>query len=148
MLRDHRLAQRPCWAPGLRAGSGRLKQRAASSRSTLRPSASNRPFPSPPNAPTVRSEPGRAPGYTRKVVIMLKKGFRGSTVVITAAVCLVLGAGGTAIGAKLITGKDVKDGSLTAADIKQGTLTSGDVKDGNLTAADIKQGTLTSADVK
>ncbi len=57
-----------------------------------------------------------------------KDGIRGSTIVLTAAVCLVLGAGGVAIGGQLITGKDVKDGSLTAADIKQGTLTSGDVK--------------------
>jgi len=50
--------------------------------------------------------------------------------------------------AKLITGGDVKDNSLTSADIKDGTLKSADVKDGTLKSADVKNGTLQSADVK
>ena len=80
--------------------------------------------------------------------MILRDGIRGSTVVLTAAICLVLGAGGAAVGGALITGADVKNGSLTKDDIKQGTLTSGDVANGTLQAEDIKQDTLTSGDVK
>jgi hypothetical protein len=47
-----------------------------------------------------------------------------------------------------ITGKDVKDGSLASADIKNGSLTGKDVKDGSLASADIKNGSLTGTDVK
>jgi hypothetical protein len=47
-----------------------------------------------------------------------------------------------------LTGKDVKDGSLASADVKNGTLTGGDVKDGSLASADIKNGSLTGGDVK
>ena len=79
---------------------------------------------------------------------MLKDGIRGSTVVLTAAICLVLGAGGTAIGAKLITGKDIKDGTVTTKDIKNGTVTTKDVKNDTLKSEDVRQGTLTSGDVK
>ena len=107
----------------------------------------------------------------------LRDGIRGTTVVLIAVVCLLLVSGGVAVGAKLITGKDVKNGSLTskdvknetlagkdvkngtlvskdvknatliADDVKQGTLTSGDVKDGNLTGTDIKDGTVDTADL-
>ena len=89
---------------------------------------------------------------------MSRIGIRGPTVVLIAAGCLILGAGGAAIGAKLITGADVKDGSLTTKDIKKGTINSSDVQNGSLKSddvkndslksEDIKQGTLTSGDVK
>ncbi|HWI75440.1 MAG TPA: hypothetical protein VNT55_25990 [Baekduia sp.] len=60
-----------------------------------------------------------------------------------ACVCLFVVLGGdsmakdvTASAAKLVTGKQVKNRSLTAADIKKGSLTGAEVKDRSLTAAD------------
>ena len=49
-----------------------------------------------------------------------------------AAVLLVVGLAGTAVAAKLITGKDIKNNTVTTQDIKNGSLTGGDVKNGSL----------------
>ena len=56
---------------------------------------------------------------------------------------LLFGAG-TAVGAQLITGKDIKDGSVTTKDIKNNNLTTKDIKDGSLTPAAIIVATSTS----
>lgn len=58
------------------------------------------------------------------------------------ALALVVGAGGTATAAKLITGKNIKDGSVTGADIKNRSLTGADVKDRSLKASDLAKGVL------
>ena len=44
------------------------------------------------------------------------------------AIALLLTVGGTAVAAELITGKDVKNGSLTGKDVKNKSLTSKDFK--------------------
>jgi hypothetical protein len=66
---------------------------------------------------------------------------------LVAAACLfvVLGgdsfaAGAVKSAARSITGKDVRNGSLTGADIKPGSITGKEVKNGSLTAADLAPG--------
>jgi hypothetical protein len=62
---------------------------------------------------------------------------------VVACLCLFVVLGGTAVAqdvARLITGKQVKDRSLSAADIRKGSLTGAEVKDGSLSAADIRGG--------
>jgi len=54
---------------------------------------------------------------------------------LTALVCLAVGAGGAVAAkpvTKLITGKSVKDNSLTSADIRNGSLSADDLKAGTL----------------
>jgi hypothetical protein len=75
-----------------------------------------------------------------------------------AVVALVAGAGSGAVAATLITGADVKDGSLTGADIKEAsvsasrlqelTIGSGRLKDGSVTAPKIANGSVTSSRIK
>jgi hypothetical protein len=55
---------------------------------------------------------------------------------------LFVALGGSATAALLVTGKNVKDGSLTGADIKNNSVASADVKDGALLAKDFKRGQL------
>ena len=45
---------------------------------------------------------------------------------------LVIAAGGAATAAKLITGKDIKNGSITSADMKNGTIKGKDIKPGTI----------------
>jgi hypothetical protein len=59
--------------------------------------------------------------------------------VLTAAVVVSASAGG-AVAAKMVTGKDIKDGTVTAADVKNGSLTGKDVKTGSIGAADLGTG--------
>jgi hypothetical protein len=61
---------------------------------------------------------------------------------VTSVVALFVALGSSATAAVLITGKNVKNGSLTGADIKNSSLGSGDVKDGRLLAKDFKRGQL------
>ena len=71
---------------------------------------------------------------------------RGRTVAAVVAALLITG-GVTASAAKLITGADVKNGSLTGKDIKDGTVQGKDIKDGTVTSKDVKNGTLKEADL-
>jgi hypothetical protein len=48
--------------------------------------------------------------------------------VLVAVIALLLTVGGTAVAAKLITGKDIKNGSLTGKDVKNKSLTPKDFK--------------------
>ncbi len=59
---------------------------------------------------------------------------------------LLVATSGTAY-AIVITGADIKDGTVSSADIKNGSLTGTDVKDGYLTGADIKTGSIGSTDL-
>ncbi len=61
-----------------------------------------------------------------------------------AVAVLLVAVAGTATAAKLITGKDVKNGTLTGLDVKNGSLGSADVKDGSLTRADLRAQSRTS----
>ena len=64
-------------------------------------------------------------------------GGHGRILVAIIATALVCGA--TAAGAaKLITGSDVKNGSLTGKDVKDGSLTGNDIKKGSVPKADLK----------
>lgn len=58
------------------------------------------------------------------------------------ALLLIVGLAGGATAAKLITGKQIKDGTVTTADVKNGSLRGVDVRDGSLAGADVKAGSL------
>lgn len=64
---------------------------------------------------------------------------------VIAAIALFVALGGTATAITLITGKNVKDGSLSGADIKDRSLSGTDIQDGSLTNADLRVGTLAGA---
>ncbi len=49
---------------------------------------------------------------------------------------------GSAVAAKMITGKDIKNGSVASVDVKNGSLGSVDVKNGALTGTDVKNGAI------
>jgi hypothetical protein len=61
---------------------------------------------------------------------------------VISVIALFVALGSSATAAILITGKNVKDGSLTGADVKNNSLGSVDVKDRNLLAKDFKLGQL------
>ena len=71
---------------------------------------------------------------------------RVRTVVTVAAAVLVLAAA-TATAAALITGADVKNGSLTGDDIKDGSLAANEIKDATLKGVDVKDGSLGMVDM-
>ena len=48
--------------------------------------------------------------------------------------------GGSATAAKLITGKQIKNGSIKSADIGDGAVTSGDIRNGSIRAGDLAPG--------
>ena len=58
---------------------------------------------------------------------------------VIALLALFCSLGGPAYAASLITGADVKDGSLTGADLKNGSVKGADVKDGSLASADLSE---------
>ena len=59
-------------------------------------------------------------------------------VVVTAVLASTLSAGATA----LITGAEIKDGTITARDLADGSVTSAKVHDGTLTRRDMAPGAL------
>jgi hypothetical protein len=61
---------------------------------------------------------------------------------VVSVLALFVALGGSATAALLVTGKNVKNGSLTGADIKNNSVASADVKDGALLAKDFKRGQL------
>jgi hypothetical protein len=61
---------------------------------------------------------------------------------VVSVLALFVALGGSATAAVLITGKNVKDGTLTGKDIKNNSVGSIDVKDGDLLAKDFKPGQL------
>jgi hypothetical protein len=64
---------------------------------------------------------------------------------ILAVVALVAAMGGTAVGAKLLTGKDIRDRSIEARDLRTGSVT-GRVAH-NLTGRDIQKDSLDGSDI-
>lgn len=67
---------------------------------------------------------------------------------ILGAAALLVALGGTATAAKtLMTGADVKNGSLTGKDLKNGSVTSADVRNGSLTGRDLRNGSVGRADL-
>ena len=64
------------------------------------------------------------------------------------AVAILVVTAGTATAAKLITGADIKDGSVASADLKNNNIASGDIKDGTVSSADLKNNNIASGDIK
>lgn len=62
--------------------------------------------------------------------------------VLLGVVLLVAGLAGGATAAKLITGKQIKNGTVTTADVKNESLRSADVRNGSLSGVDVKAGSL------
>ena len=66
---------------------------------------------------------------------------------VTATIALIAALGGTSYAAVTISGKDIRDGSVTSADLKNETIASRDIDNGSLTGSDLKNGTLTGSDI-
>jgi hypothetical protein len=66
---------------------------------------------------------------------------------VVALLALVASLGGGSYAAKLLTGKDIKDGSITGKDIKKNSLQGKQVKDKSLTGKDVKDGSVLAADL-
>jgi hypothetical protein len=64
---------------------------------------------------------------------------------VISVVALFVALGGSATAAILVTGKNVKNGSLTGLDVKDNSISSPDVKNGGLLAKDFKAGQLPKA---
>ena len=60
----------------------------------------------------------------------------------------MIGVSGGAVAAKLITGKDIKDGTVTSADIKNGTLVTKDLKHKGVNGNRLQKGTVDGAKLK
>ena len=68
---------------------------------------------------------------------------------VVSAIALAVAAGGIGAGASaLITGSQIKDGSITGADIKSGSIAGDDIKSGAIQVSDLSKGALTGLDGK
>ena len=67
---------------------------------------------------------------------------------VVSVLALFVALGGSATAAVLITGKQVKNGSLTGVDVKNSSLTGGDLKNNSVGNLDIKDGDLLAKDFK
>jgi hypothetical protein len=74
-------------------------------------------------------------------------GRRPSPSLVISLVALFVALGGTSYAALVITGKNIKNGSITGKDIKNSTLTGKKVKNRSLTGSDVKNGTLTGKQI-
>jgi hypothetical protein len=63
-----------------------------------------------------------------------------SNVLASVALVVALGAPGVAAAKALITGADIRDGTVSGRDIRDGSLRSGDIRDGSLHARDLSVG--------
>jgi hypothetical protein len=70
-------------------------------------------------------------------------GRRISPSLIISILALFVALSGTSYALTVITGKNVRDGSLTGKDVKDNSLTSGDVRNGSLRLRDFRSGELT-----
>jgi hypothetical protein len=74
---------------------------------------------------------------------------RRSAPLVVSAIALTLAAGGIGVGARaLITGADIKNGSITGADIKSGSIAGDDIKPGSIQVSDLSKGALNGLDGK
>lgn len=60
---------------------------------------------------------------------------------------LFIALGGTSYAAVVLTGKNIKNGTITSKDIKSSTLTGKQIKNGSLTGLDLKTGSITGKQV-
>ena len=74
---------------------------------------------------------------------------RQSAPLVVSAIALTLAAGGIGVGAgALITGADIKNGSITGADIRSGSIAGDDIKPGSIQVSDLSKGALNGLDGK
>jgi hypothetical protein len=71
---------------------------------------------------------------------VLKSQKLSGAALVVALLALVMSLGGTSYAAKLITGKDIKNNSVTKKDLKKNTITGKQVKNGSLKSADLAKG--------
>ena len=76
------------------------------------------------------------------------KGRRPSPSLVVAGLALVVATGGTSYAAVMITGADVKNGSLTGKDLKSHSVTGKDIRNQSLDSRDVKNGSLQSKDFR
>jgi hypothetical protein len=75
-------------------------------------------------------------------------GVRRSVLLVLAGVtAVVVAASSGAVAATVITGTQIKNGTITSADLKDGTVASVDIKNGGVKQADVAGGYLTSGRV-
>ena len=67
---------------------------------------------------------------------------------VTATIALVAALGGTSYAAVMVTGRQVRDGSLTGADIRNKSVTGRDVRDRSISGADVRDRSLSGSDLK
>ena len=72
----------------------------------------------------------------------LLQGRRPSPALIISSLALVVATGGTSYAAVMITGQDIKNGTVSSKDIRNNTLKSKDVKNKSLRAKDFRAGDL------
>jgi hypothetical protein len=89
---------------------------------------------------------GWSPGRTTEKILTRHKHISTAALVV-AMLALVASLGGGSYAAKLITGKDIKNGSITGKDIKKNSVKGKLVKDKSLTGKDLKDGSLGAADL-
>lgn len=74
--------------------------------------------------------------------------YRPSPAMIVAIIALVVATTGGAIaGSALITGKNIKNGSVTGLDIKNNTIASADITNNSVASADVRNGTIGTIDL-
>jgi len=88
-----------------------------------------------PDAPVISPRHGGVRQAASKVMGRAGR-HRTATALLLAVLVLSVGLGGTAAAVSLVTGKQIKDGSVRSRDIGNGSLTGSDVADKSLTPAD------------
>ncbi|MFC5728688.1 MULTISPECIES: hypothetical protein [Nocardioides] len=70
-----------------------------------------------------------------------------AAVVAGVAAAMIIGAGGGAVSAALITSAKIKDNTIQSRDIRNGTIKAVDVAPDSIPGGDLRNGTVTGADV-
>lgn len=73
---------------------------------------------------------------------------RPSPAMAVALAALFVALGGTASAALVITGRNVRNGSLHGADVHNGSLSGHDIRNGTIRAGDVANGSLSRADLR
>lgn len=77
----------------------------------------------------------------------LRRPSAATVAVVVAFSALLLQLDAPAFAARLITGKDIKDGTLTSADLKDHTVAGADLKKSSVTSVTVANGSLGAADL-
>jgi hypothetical protein len=67
---------------------------------------------------------------------------------VMATVAVFVALSGSSYAAFVVTGKQIRDDSITSADIRNRSVTGTDIRNNSLTSADIKNGYVTGADIR